>query len=193
VRTLSAVFKHVKRLATGRLMVALSLGIVLGASFVGISVYAVHETSQDAFCLSCHEMTYVEHRGWIHSSHRYGTLGVRAQCQDCHIPPGFWPTMWTKIRDGSKDVYVHTFGQADPAKMDWRHLRHVARRKVSDSACRRCHTNLVARGLGLQAIMAHRQYLRGLGKKRCVDCHNNDVRGASDPALVQTKNIGGSR
>ncbi|MCD6498977.1 MAG: NapC/NirT family cytochrome c [Deltaproteobacteria bacterium] len=41
-------------------------------------------TSQDTFCLACHEMQYVEHRGWIHSSHRYGNLGVRAQCQDCH-------------------------------------------------------------------------------------------------------------
>ena len=161
-------------------------GFLGGAAFMGLSVYAVHATSEDEFCLSCHEMRYVAEQGWMHSAHYVGEAGVVAHCADCHVPPGIWPTLWTKLRDGSKDVYAHLFGESDPAKMDWPRLRRLARSKVRDSACRRCHGNLTSSRMGLKAIMAHRQYLRGLGHRRCLDCHAQGLHGRYLETLAAT-------
>ncbi len=156
---------------------ALVLGGIAGASAMGLSVYAVHATSTTQFCLSCHEMRYVAQQGWMHSTHYSGRSGVVATCSDCHIPPGLWPMLWTKMRDGTHDIYVHLFGEHDPKKMDWERLRRSARAKIHDSACRRCHANMTSPGMGLKAIMAHRQYLRGLGHNKCIDCHDRPIHG----------------
>ncbi len=163
----------------------LAAGFLAGALFVALSFYAVAATSEDEFCLSCHEMRYVAEQGWMHSAHYVGRAGVVAHCADCHVPPGAWSTLKTKIRDGTKDVYVHLFGESDPRKMDWRRLRRLARSKVQDSACLRCHGNLTSQGLGLKAIMAHRQYLRGLGRRRCLDCHDQGMHGSFLKALAR--------
>lgn len=46
----------------------------------------VHYTSTTEFCLSCHAMRAVgeEYRS---STHFRNASGVRAECEDCHIPP----------------------------------------------------------------------------------------------------------
>ena len=61
--------------------------------------------------------------------------------------------------------------------MDWEHLRDNARRKISDSSCKKCHSNITAKGVPLKAIVAHRAYLRMDGRKRCVDCHTKEFHG----------------
>ena len=85
--------------------------------------------------------------------------------------------MWTKTRDGIKDIYVHFLGVSDPLKMDWNELGESARRKISDSACMKCHKNLTPKGAKIKTIIAHRAYLRMNGRKKCLDCHREEFHG----------------
>ena len=149
---------------------AYSAGIAGGILFVGLFFIMIGETSTSGFCMVCHEMRWVGEQGWMKSVHYQNDSGVTAGCGDCHIPPSLVPKLWVKARDGAKDVYTHFLGEADIDEMDWGHMSKLARRKIHDASCAKCHHNLTAKGLPLKAIMAHRQYLR-YRNKRCLDCH----------------------
>jgi hypothetical protein len=101
--------------------------------------------------------------------------------------------LWTKARDGTKDIYAHFFGESDPKKMDWVHLHEVAHRKISDSACKSCHNNLIPKGVPLKTIIAHRAYIRMEGRKRCVDCHSIKFHGAYEEYLFANNRNGGEQ
>lgn len=79
--------------------------------------------------------------------------------------------VWTKVRDGSRDIWVHAFGESDPSHMDWDNLAKQARRHSRDSSCKRCHSNLTPQGGSIKMIVAHREYQRFQGLKKCVECH----------------------
>jgi cytochrome c-type protein NapC len=134
----------------------------------------LHATSGAGFCMTCHEMAVVGEQGWKMSAHYGNSYGVVAECKDCHIPPEFVPMLWTKTRDGAKDVFVHFLGESDPEKMDWAALGKNARKKISDSSCGKCHKNLTPRGAEIKTIMAHRAYLGLKGRKKCLDCHTKE-------------------
>jgi len=134
-------------------------------------------SSKTSFCILCHEMKVVSEQGWKYSSHYSNDQGVVAQCEDCHIPPELFNKLWTKARDGAKDIAVHTFGESDPEKMPWEELAHSARAKISDSACLKCHENLTPKGAKIKTIIAHRAYLRLKGQKKCLDCHREQFHG----------------
>ena len=148
---------------------ALAVGLV---SFAGLEF-----SSETSFCMSCHEMRLVGEQGWMRSSHFANDRGVAADCRSCHIPPEPVPLLWTKARDGMKDVYVHMVGVSNPDRMDWGKLGRSARRKISDSACRSCHENLTPAGGSLKMILAHREYERLEGRKRCLACHTREFHG----------------
>ncbi len=150
----------------GACLLALSIG---GKLFV--------YSSSTPFCTSCHEMQVVAEQGWMHSPHYANPAGVVAQCEHCHIPPEPLPMVWTKTRDGIKDVVVHLFGESDPQRMDWEALGKSARGHISDSACTRCHENLVPAGASIKMIVAHREALRLRGERRCLDCHTEPFHG----------------
>ncbi len=128
-------------------------------------------SSSTPFCISCHEMQVVAEQGWMYSPHYSNSSGVVAQCADCHVPPEPLPMVWTKTRDGLKDTFVHLFGESDPRRMDWEALGESARGHIPDSACTRCHENLVPAGASIKMIVAHREAIRLKGERRCLDCH----------------------
>jgi nitrate/TMAO reductase-like tetraheme cytochrome c subunit len=159
-----------------------SLLIFLAGAFFGVimiagSVTGIHMTGDPEFCMSCHEMRVVGEQGWMHSVHYQNSSGIVAECKDCHIPPELGHMLWTKARDGSKDIFVHLFGTSEPSRMDWEHLRETAQSKISDSSCEKCHTNITAKGVPLKAIVAHRAYQRMKDRTRCVDCHTKEFHG----------------
>ncbi len=159
-----------------------ALALVCAGAFaaaLGIwgSSFAIHATSGSEFCMICHEMEVVGIHGWLHSAHVKNDRGVVAECGDCHIPPGLVPMLWTKARDGSKDIWVHLFGESDPGEMEWMELRETARAKIRDSACERCHSEPVPRGASIKMIVAHRANLRLDTPKKCLDCHREQFHG----------------
>jgi nitrate/TMAO reductase-like tetraheme cytochrome c subunit len=155
----------------------LAVGALLGAGALAASAEMVVLTSSTAFCITCHEMRIVAEQGWMRSKHYDNPRGVVAECHSCHIEPDLAPMMRTKTRDGLNDVYVHLFGRSKPREMDWAMLALRARGKVADSSCRRCHQNLTPTGATIKGIVAHREYGRMGGRKRCVDCHRDEFHG----------------
>ena len=152
-------------------------GLLLGLALAVATALGSSWSSTSSFCMSCHEMRVVGEQGWMHSRHYENPSGVVAGCSDCHIPPALVPKLWTKTRDGAKDIAVHFFGESDPAKMDWDALAASARAKIHDSACRRCHGNLTPRGAALKTILAHRENQRLDEPKHCLACHLDEFHG----------------
>jgi len=173
-------FLHVK-------IILASVALTVVMMTAGSAVY--HYSSSTSFCILCHEMKFVAEQGWKQSPHFSNEEGVVAQCEDCHIPPEMMQKFWTKTRDGLKDVAVHTFGESDPEKMDWKELEHSARRKISDTSCIKCHENLTPRGSSIKTIVAHRAYLRMKDDKKCLDCHRESFHGKFKEQLTMNVHI----
>lgn len=72
---------------------------VVGAVIALIAIFGtwqgIHYTSTTEFCLSCHSMGTVGNE-YKQSIHFKNASGVRAECRDCHIPPGIIPTIVRK-------------------------------------------------------------------------------------------------
>ncbi len=174
-------------------LVVFVIGACIAAGGLAVSVAGIHYTGTPEFCMICHEMRIVGEQGWMKSAHYQNAKGITAECKDCHIPPELGHMLWTKARDGSKDIYAHFLGEARPSHMDWDELRETARRKVSDSACKTCHDNLTPKGAPIKAIIAHRAYIRMDGRKRCVDCHRTEFHGAFKSYIFAGMKNGGEQ
>lgn len=151
--------------------------VILGGAVTLFSSFAIHASGTPEFCMSCHEMRVVGEQGWMRSPHYRNERGVVAQCSDCHVPPELAHMLWVKSRDGLTDIFVHTFGESDPHRMDWDHLAETAREKIYDSSCLRCHQNLDDRGMSVSAIVAHRENALIERPKKCVTCHRTEFHG----------------
>jgi len=167
--------------------------IVFSAGFMSFFIFEnlLHMTSTPGFCMRCHEMKIVGEQGWKLSPHYSNSKGVVAGCGDCHIPPGFLPMIWTKTRDGSKDIFVHFLGESDPYKMNWEELGKKARGKIYDSSCSKCHINLTPKGAEIKTIVAHRAYLAMKDRKKCLDCHLKEFHGEFKIYFDKTDNVSG--
>lgn len=157
----------------------------LWCAFVGAVVMAlaiwgawqgVHYTSTTGFCLSCHSMRTAGEE-YKTSVHFRNASGVRAECKDCHIPPGIVPTLVRKTQ-ALNDLY-HTFispsidtpekfaaKRAELAQREW------ARMSANNSAaCKSCHS-YEAMDYGKQSANAAAQMTAAAAKdSNCIDCH----------------------
>jgi len=111
------------------------------------------------------------------SVHFRNASGVRAECKDCHIPPGIVPTLVRKT-EALNDLY-HTFispsidtpekfaaKRAELAQREW------ARMSANHSAaCKSCHS-YEAMDHGKQSANAAAQMTAAAAKdSNCIDCH----------------------
>ena len=121
-----------------RVTLALSIGVPLGL-VLGLGTYtfvyakgASYLTNDPAACANCHVMRE-QYEGWLKSSHR-----AVAVCNDCHTPPGLVGKYSTKARNGFWHSFYFTFGGFhEPIRITDRN------RKVTEQACRKCHTEMV--------------------------------------------------
>ena len=130
-------------------------------------------TTSSGYCLSCHEMNAGVGEGWRGSAHYSNTLGMVAECSDCHVNTGIEGFFASKLWPALRDHYVHFFGNSDPATMDWEALRTRVRQSVSNEACKRCHEGLTEPGLSKAAIAAHTWADENPGGDypNCLACH----------------------
>ena len=78
-------------------ILVLAVGLILGlAAFFSAGSFMVYANSEQFCATSCHEMSYlaVEHKGTIHDKNR---TGVRATCNDCHVPHGYITNYLAKL------------------------------------------------------------------------------------------------
>lgn len=150
---------------------AVVMAIVIWGTWQG-----VHYTSTTEFCLSCHSMR-TPGEEYKTSVHFRNASGVRAECKDCHIPPGVVPTLMRKT-EALNDLY-HTFispsidtpekfnaKRAELAQREW------ARMSANNSvACKSCHS-YEAMDHGKQSANAAAQMTAAAAKdSNCIDCH----------------------
>ena len=78
-------------------LVVLVVGLVLGAvAFASVGSFMVYANSEQFCANACHEMQPLqkEHKGTIHDVNR---SGVRATCNDCHVPHEYVPNYLAKL------------------------------------------------------------------------------------------------
>jgi len=175
----------------------LAIGAVIGSVTLFATQKTLHYTSTTEFCTSCHsqQIPAEEWRGTLHFSN---ATGIRAGCQDCHIPHEGMEYLTTKI-GGLKDVYGEITGKIPDAEAYEAQRAHMAQavwdkfEKNDSATCRSCH-NTEAWDLFSQTPKAAEEHMsmEETGET-CVDCHRGiahfppeqtELAGAAEQRLI---------
>ncbi|MCX2982525.1 hypothetical protein EYC98_16810 [Halieaceae bacterium IMCC14734] len=151
-------------------------GLVAGVFAVVTFETALHATSTEEFCTSCHEMADNAGMMLVGTTHFENKSGVRPTCSDCHVPQEFVPKMIRKV-EAAREVWGSITGVIDTPEKYAAHApvmkaREIARLKANDSQeCRNCHD--VEKMLWSAQTAKAQQYHRQGNEegKTCVDCH----------------------
>ena len=171
------VFSKLRRWGSGPgTLAVLVVGLVLGVMFFGsVASFMVYANSEHFCANACHEMQPLtkEHKGTIHDVNR---SGVRATCNDCHVPHEYIPNYLAKLGLLS-DVWGHWTGSIDTKEKFEAKRYELAKRvwvymKQNDSReCRHCHTTakMDPDKQTEKALARHEKgRLEGL---TCIECH----------------------
>ncbi|MBB4286435.1 NapC/NirT family cytochrome c [Roseospira goensis] len=157
--------------------IGLIVGGIGGLAVAGAGVTLVKQTSSNAFCIACHEMTWPE-ASYHDNVHFKNAAGVQAQCKDCHLLSDPWPAyLWQKATFGARDVTMHLLGVID-TREEYEAKRPELAEEVwawleeTDSAtCRTCHTD-AAMAVSTAPEMAQRVHQAAAqGGQTCITCH----------------------
>ena len=179
----------------GILFVGLLVGAVAFASVGSFMVYANSET----FCAtSCHEMNFLaeEHKGTVHDSNR---TGVRATCNDCHVPHDYVPNYAAKLGLFS-DYWGHFVTRSISTKEKFEAKRYELAKRVwtymkeNDSReCRHCHsTAKMDPEKQTEKAQSRHEKLRTEGMT-CIDCHFAIAHTEPNGPGPQELNVGGAK
>jgi len=155
---------------------------LLAVAFAGLLVLggirdALAYLGSEAFCISCHEMEQTVYREYRLTPHYRNASGVRAGCNDCHVPGELSPRLWQELRASNQLLHA-LLGTVDTAeKFEARRLT-MARRvwsymEATDSReCRGCHA-FDAMDPKEQGSRARRKHARAVDDagKTCISCH----------------------
>lgn len=157
-------------------LAVLIVGLVLGVLFFGsLASFMVYANSEQFCANACHEMQPLqkEHKGTIHDMNR---SGVRATCNDCHVPHEYVPNYLAKLGLVS-DVWGHWTGSINTKEKFEAKRYELARRvwvymKENDSReCRHCHTT-AKMDPEKQTEKAQKRHEKGrLEGLTCIECH----------------------
>lgn len=147
----------------------------LGASY---ATYAgLKATSDEKFCVVCHEMTpmAIAYKRDVHGG--AGKTGIRVECVDCHLPhDNLINYIYTKARNGVVEGYKHFFSDdfniTSPYWLE--NMKHRSR-YVFDDGCLKCHSNyLKNEQISSQGLKMHEHYANLLNTDKkigCASCH----------------------
>ncbi|MBB4305094.1 nitrate/TMAO reductase-like tetraheme cytochrome c subunit [Rhodobium orientis] len=160
-------------------VVALIVGGVGGLALAGVGATVIHETSTNAFCTVCHEMTWPE-RTYKESVHFTNAAGVQAQCKDCHLQGDPWPAyVWQKATFGARDVWYHLWGTIDDEETYQARRQEMAEtvwawlEETNSATCQTCHTpeSMVAAAAKQSEIAAGTHEGARASGMTCIACH----------------------
>lgn len=145
-------------------------GVAVALAFVYAGNKAVHYTSSDEYCASCHVHPHAE-QSWKLSKHYDNQSGVVVHCTECHLPPPGHGMLFAKAKHGAKDIYGKLF--KDSADFDWQAKRKLenAKKFVYTESCVRCHQNLFPKTLTTDGENAHLNFLTSKTELSCLNCH----------------------
>ncbi len=153
-------------------------GAIIACALLAIIVGGEAAISTNAFCTSCHSMTYVQKE--LEKSDHYAALGVDPGCKDCHIPQGFSNfhlALQTHIMDGSRELFLEltedysTKKKFNARRLEMAHYARMNMKRWDSVTCRACHKK--TRPPGKSAKAAHAK-MESKGAT-CIDCHQNLV------------------
>ncbi|MCK8462898.1 pentaheme c-type cytochrome TorC [Aliiroseovarius sp. S1339] len=169
-------------------------GFIAGAaSWQGFNT-ALEVTNSEEFCLSCHTMRdnmLPELQKTVHWSNR---SGVRAECQDCHVPHEFTDKIARKMQ-ASREVWGQLVGTIGTREKFEEHRvvlarREWARMEANDSReCRACHDY---KDMDINLMRPTSQVAMRAAAERdesCISCHKGiahhlpDLKGTHNPAF----------
>jgi cytochrome c-type protein NapC len=155
----------------------LAVGLAIGALFFGsLGSFMVYANSEQFCANACHEMQPLlkEHKGTIHDVNR---SGVRATCNDCHVPHDYIPNYLAKLGLFS-DVWGHYVTHSIDTKEKFEAKRYELAKRVwvymkeNDSReCRHCHTT-AKMDPDKQSEKALARHEKGRTEGlTCIECH----------------------
>lgn len=172
------VWNSLRTWCAGRATVTvLLLGLGIGMLLFSTASTALWWTNTESFCASsCHEMSHnaAEHKDTIHDSNR---TGVRAVCNDCHVPREPIP-LYLKKMGAVNDLWGHFVTGSINTKEKFEAKRYELAKRVwtymqeNDSReCRHCH-NGNKMDAERQSEKAKDRHARGKAEGlTCIDCH----------------------
>jgi nitrate/TMAO reductase-like tetraheme cytochrome c subunit len=165
--------KIVSFIASKLFFIALG-GVVIGLLFSLTLYEGLHRTSNDKFCIVCHEMKpmVAAYESDVHGG--AGKSGIKVSCVTCHLPhDNVIAYIATKARNGLVEGAIHFFG--NPDAIDWQKNRENRAHFVKDEGCISCHgnfktnTNISEQG---RKMHAHYAKLQNTDKEiGCASCH----------------------
>lgn len=156
---------------------SLLIGLVVGAIATGAGNTMLHETSETGFCVSCH--VYEEfYPAFQESVHQRNASGVRAECQDCHIPhESFLGRVAHKTKSGLRDLWAYHVEGVDTPEAFAERLPGLAEDvwayylENDSQQCRSCHNpdgwDYEAQSAAAAAV--HKQATEQ--GQTCIQCH----------------------
>lgn len=180
--------------------VSIGLGILVTGGFIaGAASWqgfntAMEATNSEKFCLACHTMRdnlLPELQKTVHWSNR---SGVRAECQDCHVPHEFTHKIARKMQ-ASREVWGQIIGTIGTREKFEEHRLVLARREwarmeANDSReCRVCHDY---KDMDINLMRPASQVAMRAAAERdesCISCHKGiahhlpDLKGEHNPAF----------
>ncbi|MGB0127898.1 MAG: NapC/NirT family cytochrome c [Rhodocyclaceae bacterium] len=171
---------NAKKLVNGAIWsvpLLLLVAFLMGIGAVIATQDMVRWTQDNTYCGSaCHSMGRVakEHEASLHGTN---SRGVRADCQDCHIPHDYPAVFFYKARSALRDVVQEVRGVIKTDEQFEQERLRLARSvweeyRDNDSAhCRQCHvfSNEVIAKQKPTAQPAHQKLERP--DATCIDCH----------------------
>ncbi len=161
-------------------------GLLIGVAASGAFAVAMHFTSTDAFCSSCHEQNVVVE--WKQSVHYLNPWGIAVGCSDCHEPRDPIGLVLRKLA-AVNEVWNHVRGTiATPEKFEANRLRLAQAewsrlRSDNSQACRNCHRIQEIKDPA-KSFLASLHSTAIAGGRTCIDCHKGVAHHAPTESAV---------
>ena len=149
-------------------------GALCGALLIIGGNGAIHRTSTNEYCISCHIHPAAD-AAWKKSVHYQTRSGYRIGCTDCHLPPKGQGYLYAKATTGLRDLWSKW--TKDSASFNWEDRGRLenARHYVYNASCIKCHENLFPAKLSKEGENAHLYYQQAkkTDELHCINCHLN--------------------
>ncbi|TKG91077.1 hypothetical protein EYV94_21980 [Puteibacter caeruleilacunae] len=180
MKKINLFFKKRKTLVLFLAGAATAVGLMYGTN------KAVHYTSTDEYCMSCHVHDHAD-QAWRLSPHVDNKGGVIVHCVDCHLPPEGEGHLLAKAKHGFKDVYGMLFKDSADFKWEAKRSPEAANKFTYEASCLKCHSNLFPTTLSPKGDDSHLYYLENQDKLTCINCHQ--FIGHYNPESIHAHNV----
>jgi nitrate/TMAO reductase-like tetraheme cytochrome c subunit len=157
-----------------KMFVVSLIGVAIGLLF-SLGLYeGLHRTSNDKFCIICHEMSPMV-AAYENDPHGgAGKSGMKVACVICHLPhENLFNYIVTKAKNGVVEGAIHFFG--NPENINWQANRAKRQYFVLDQGCISCHINYKTnKNISPKGLKMHTHYKQLLGTSKkigCASCH----------------------